>query len=124
MRHTCTTATQCLPRRVCNTFSHSLHHSGQPWRQSNHPIYHVDLHITNLCYAHDIAIAVFNEYDQTNKALRQILIATVDKMLIHSLRHPYVGYGITTTRTILEHLCRPAREQRQALSAVQRQLAY
>ena len=124
MQLTWTTGTQCLSRRVCNTFVHSLHHSGQPWRQANHPIYRVDPHITNLCYAHDISIAVFNEYDQTNKAIRQILIATVDKMLIHSLRHPYVGYGTTTTRTTLEHLRRPARQQRQTLSAVQCQLSY
>ena len=26
--------------------------------------------ITNLCYAHDVDTAVFNEYDRTNKALR------------------------------------------------------
>ena len=60
--------------------------------------------ITNLRYAHDVATAVFKEYDRTNKALRQMLITSVDEMLIRSLCHHYVGYGTTTTRTILDHL--------------------
>ena len=34
--------------------------------------------ITNLRYAHDVATAVFNDYNQTDKSLWQILIATVD----------------------------------------------
>ena len=60
--------------------------------------------ITNLQYSHEVSTAVFNKYDQTDKALRQILIAAVDKMFIWSLRHRYVGYGTTNTRTILDHL--------------------
>ena len=46
-----------------------------------------DPQITNLQYAHDVATSVFNKYDQTDKALCQILIAAVDKMFIRSLRH-------------------------------------
>ena len=42
---------------------------------------------TNLCYAHDVATAVFNEYDRTDKALRQIIIASVNKIFIRSFRH-------------------------------------
>ena len=57
--------------------------------------------ITELCYAFNTATAPFNEYDRTDKALRQILLSTVDKMFIRSLQHKYVGYGLTTTRTIL-----------------------
>ena len=60
--------------------------------------------ITELCYAFDTAAALFNEYDRTDKALRQTLLTTVDKMFIRSLQHKYVGYGLTTTRTILDHL--------------------
>ena len=63
-----------------------------------------DTQITNLWYAHDVATAVFNEYDRTNKALHQMLIATVNKMFIRSLHHRYVGYSTTTTLTILYHL--------------------
>ena len=61
-------------------------------------------HITNLKYAHDFATSIFNEYEQTNKELCQMLIAGVNKMFICSLRHRYVRYGTTTTRTIIDHL--------------------
>ena len=60
--------------------------------------------IAELCYAFDTASALFNEYNRTNKALRQILLSTVDEMFIRSLRHSYVGYGLTTTCAILDHL--------------------
>ena len=60
--------------------------------------------ITKLCYAFDTAAALFNKYDCTGEALRQILLTTVDKMYIRSLRHKYVGYSLKTTRTILDHL--------------------
>ena len=33
-----------------------------------------------------------------------MLIASVDKMFIRYLRHRYVSYGTTTTRTILDYL--------------------
>ena len=33
-----------------------------------------------------------------------MLIASVNEMFIRSLLHRYIGYGTTTTRTILEHL--------------------
>ena len=41
--------------------------------------------INELCYAFNTAAALFNEYDRTNKALRQILLSTVDEMFIRSL---------------------------------------
>ena len=50
----------------------------------------------------------FNEfltYDQTDKALKSLLIAAVDEACIRSLRHEYVGYANVTTLTILNHLC-------------------
>ena len=43
--------------------------------------------ITELCYAFDTASSLFNEYYCTDKALRQILLSTVDEMFICSLRH-------------------------------------
>ena len=60
--------------------------------------------ITKLCYAFYTASALFNEYNRTNKALQQILLSAVDEMFISSLRHKYVGYGLKTTRAILDHL--------------------
>ena len=41
--------------------------------------------ITELCYAFDTAAALFNEYDCTDKALRKILLSTVNKIFIRSL---------------------------------------
>ena len=63
-----------------------------------------DAQTTELCYAFDTASVLFNNYDCTDKALRQILLSTVDEMFICSLRHKYVGYSLTTTCAILDHL--------------------
>ena len=41
--------------------------------------------ITELCYDFDTAAALFNKYDRTDKALRKILLSTVDEMFIRSL---------------------------------------
>ena len=60
--------------------------------------------ITQLRYAFNAASALFNEYDRTDKALRKILLSTVDEIFIRSLRHKYVGYGLTTTRAILDRI--------------------
>ena len=60
--------------------------------------------ITEIFYAFDTASALFNEYDRTDKAFQQIILSTVDEIFIRSLRHKYSGYGLTTTRTILDHL--------------------
>ena len=60
--------------------------------------------ITKLCYAFDTASSLFNNYDRTDKALRQFFLSTVEKILIRSLRHKYVGYGLIATRAILDHL--------------------
>ena len=60
--------------------------------------------INKLRYVFDTAAALFNEYNRTDKALRQILLSAVDKIFIRSLRHKYVGYGLKTTRTILDHI--------------------
>ena len=60
--------------------------------------------ITEIRYAFDTAAALFNEYDCTDKALRKNLLSAVYEMFIRSLWHNCVRYGLTTTRTILEHL--------------------
>ena len=60
--------------------------------------------ITKLRYSFDTSAALFNEYDRTDKALRKILLTTIDEMFIQYLRHKYVGYGLTSTCTILDHL--------------------
>ena len=60
--------------------------------------------ITKLRYAFDTVATLFNKYDRTDKALRKILLTTVDEMFIRSLQHKYVGYGLTYTCTILDHI--------------------
>ena len=60
--------------------------------------------IADIRFAFDQATARFNEYDLTDKALRQILLASIDETYVRTLRHRYTGYGKTSTRTMLEHL--------------------
>ena len=60
--------------------------------------------IFEICYAHNIATSVFNEYDRTDKSLCPIIFSTVDDMVIHSLGHKSLGYRTNSTCSILYHL--------------------
>ena len=60
--------------------------------------------ISNLCYHHAVATKICTEYENTNKALRQLLLASMDEIYVQSLRHKYIGYGKTTTCALLENL--------------------
>ena len=53
--------------------------------------------IANLRYLHTEATKIFAEYENTAKALRQLLLASTDELYVRSLRHKYIGYGKTTT---------------------------
>ena len=75
-----------------------------PGSSPNIPAKSTGAQITKFCYAFDTAAALFNGYNRTDKVLRQILLSTVDEMCIRSLQHKYVGYGLTSTRTILNHV--------------------
>ena len=44
-------------------------------------------------------------YDQTEKALKKLLLAAADETYVRSLRHKYVGFANVTTLTALNHLC-------------------
>ena len=82
-------------------------------------------HITKLCYAYDVATAFFNNYSQTNKALRQILIAAVNTPLCGIRHHHHPHHPVPYVHNLRGHFVRqPARQRRQTLSTVQRQLAY
>ena len=61
-------------------------------------------HIADLRYTFQASTALFNQYDLTDKALRQLLLSAVEEMYIRSLRHHYSRYVQTTTRQLLEHL--------------------
>ena len=60
--------------------------------------------IADLRYHHTEATNIFTEYENTDKALRQFLLASTDKLYVRYLHHKYIGYGKTTTRALLEHL--------------------
>ena len=60
--------------------------------------------ISDLRYRHTEAIKIFTKYKNTDKAIRQLLLASIDKLYVRSLRHKYIGYGDTTTQVLLDHL--------------------
>ena len=60
--------------------------------------------IADLRYRHTESTKIFTEYENTDKALRQLLLASIDELYVRSLRHKYIGYGKTTTRALLDHL--------------------
>ena len=59
---------------------------------------------TTLRHSHQLELDLFNEYTNTDKALKQILLGAVDEIYLRSLRNKYVGYQNHTTRDILDHL--------------------
>ena len=60
--------------------------------------------IADLWYHHTKSTKIFTEYKNTDKALRQLLLASTDKLYVRSIRHKYISYGKTTTRALLDHL--------------------
>ena len=53
--------------------------------------------ISDLRYHHTESTKIFTEYENTDKDLRQLLLASTDELYVRSLRHKYIGYGKTTT---------------------------
>ncbi len=60
--------------------------------------------IIEMNRAHDAAVSLFQQYDNTDKALKQQIVGAVDAMFLRSLRSKYVGYQNSSTRAILDHL--------------------
>ena len=60
--------------------------------------------ISDLKYHHSEATNIITEYENTNKALRRLLLASTDELYVRSLRHKYIGYRKTTTLDLLDHL--------------------
>ena len=52
--------------------------------------------ISNLRYHHTESTKIFTEYENTDKALCQLLLASTDELYVRSLCHKYIGYGKTT----------------------------
>ena len=60
--------------------------------------------IADLRYHHTVATNVFTEYENTDKALHQLLLASTDELYVRSIFHKYIGYNKTTTHALLDHL--------------------
>ena len=60
--------------------------------------------IADLRYHHTEATKIFAEYENTDKALHQLLLVSTDELYVRSLRQKYIGYGKTTTRALINHL--------------------
>ena len=60
--------------------------------------------IASIRYTFAQDTALFQRFDNVDKALKQMLIASVDEIFIKSLRNQYVGYGNQTTKQLLSHL--------------------
>ena len=59
--------------------------------------------IDDIGYPHTEATKIFTEYENTDKVLRRLLLASTDELYVQSLRHIYIGYGKTTTQALLDH---------------------
>ena len=60
--------------------------------------------IADLRYHCTKSTKIFTEYENTDKALRQLLLASTDELYVRSIRHEYIGYGKTSTRAIFDHI--------------------
>ena len=60
--------------------------------------------ISSLRRNHDNLLEEFNTFDQADKALKSLVIATFDEACIRSLRNKCVGFANASTRDIIQHL--------------------
>ena len=59
--------------------------------------------IADLRYHHAVATNIFTEYENTEKALRQLLLESTDELYVQYLCHQYIGYVKTTAHALLNH---------------------
>ena len=60
--------------------------------------------ISALRYYHITAAVLFDEYDRTEKSLRQQLLSAIDELFVRFICHRCVGYGTVTMSNILDNL--------------------
>ena len=58
----------------------------------------------DICQQYYVDSALYTEYDMTDKALKSLLIAAVDKTYIQSLQDKNIRYTNVTTKEMLAHL--------------------
>ena len=49
---------------------------------------------------------IFNQFNNTDKALKQLLLSAVNDIYLKALKHPIIGYSHVTTKQLLQHLYR------------------
>ena len=60
--------------------------------------------IASLTATHERASKIFHEYNNTDKALKQLLLGAVDDMFTSALKNRYIGYANVSTKQLLTHL--------------------
>ena len=60
--------------------------------------------IADILWQYDADTALYTDYDMTDKALKSLLVAAVDKTYIQSLQDKYIGYANVTTKEMLAYL--------------------
>ena len=60
--------------------------------------------ITALTDTHKRETVIFQEFNNTDKALKQQLLGAVDDMFTRALKNRYIGYANVTTKQLLAHL--------------------
>ena len=94
-----------LNPEVCNTLSNVLFELPvNPGQHPNIPEGSTDPQAASVRKEHEERFNEFLTYDQTDKALKSLLITVVDESYIRSLRHKHRGYDNVKTITILNHL--------------------
>jgi hypothetical protein len=53
---------------------------------------------------HDVLLRTWQLTQATDKALKQLLLAALDPMYVHTLRHRLTGFAAISTRQLLDHL--------------------
>ena len=68
------------------------------------PVGSTQFQITSITETHRREAAIFKEFDNTDKALKQQLLGAVDDMFTRALKNRYIGYANVTTKQLLAHL--------------------
>ena len=60
--------------------------------------------ITAITNTHKRESRIFHEFNNTDKALKQLLLGAVDDMFTRALKNRFIGYANVTTKALLTHL--------------------
>ena len=60
--------------------------------------------IASLTATHERESKIFHEYNNTDKALKQLLLSVVDDMFTRALKNRFIGYANVSTKQLLTHL--------------------